>query len=160
MEYSSIEELLSTPAYDYLKQRIKKPIYRTTALNWLKYTSSEILYYSRPSVKDRNPNEVVLIKDLIQFSSTDILKYRLIGKLTIDAMKEALAMNDLRFGMHSYEVEALLTANDPNYEIDLADKFAISLKSLLRGNEDGGLYIPLGKGIIPGYECTLNIKKV
>ena len=36
----------------------------------------------------------------------------------------------------------------------------IGLKSLLRGNEDGGLYIPLGKGIIPGYECTLNIKKV
>ena len=82
------------------------------------------------------------------------------GKLTIDAMKEALALNDLKFGMHSHEVEALL-ADDVLYNgLELADKFTIGLKSLLRGNEDGGLYIPLEKRIIPGYECTLNIKKV
>lgn len=160
MEYTSIRELLSTTAHDYLKQRIKRPIYRKRALDWLSYASSDILFYSRPSEKDRNSKEVVLVKDLIQYSASDILKYRQMGKLTIDAMKEALALNDLKFGMHSHEVEALL-ADDVLYNgLELADKFTIGLKSLLRGNEDGGLYIPLGKGIIPGYECTLNIKKV
>ena len=160
MEYTSIEELLSTPAEDYFSKYITASYQKGKTLNWLYLAGDDIIENSRHGHTEIK-YETVLIKDVIVYPTRIMLRYwRNVGKLTIDAMNKALAINGLSLDMHPYQVAALLSNNDINSEIDIFEKFAISLKTFSRKQEDGGLSISFGKGIIPGYECTLNIKKV
>jgi len=160
MEYSSIEELLSTPADEYFDQHITKRYQKGKIKNWLYQARKDIIDNSRHGHTEIK-YETVLLKDVIVYPTRMMLRYwRNIGKLTIDAMNEALAVNGLSLDMHPYQVEALRSHQNANAEIDIFDKFFISLKAFCRRQDDGGLCVSLGKEIIPGFECTLNFKKI
>lgn len=159
MEYSSIEELLSTPAEDYLAKHIPTSYQRGKALILLNVAGDDIIENSRYGHTEIK-YETVLVKDLIVYPTKRMRMWRNVGKLTIDAINNALAINGLSLDMHPYQVTALLLHKDANSEIDIFEKFAISLKAFCRKQEDGGLCVSFGKDIIPGYECTLNFKKI
>lgn len=160
MEYNSVEELLSTPADLYFEQYVDKPYYRTKIRNWLLEASTSIVENSRHGHEDKNKYERALVRDIIQYPSKLIPRWRNVSTLTIDVMNAALKINGLSLDMHPYKVAALLKNNDLDSDIDLYEKFAISLKALCQINEDEGFSIDFGKSLIPGYECTLTVKKL
>ena len=157
MEYVSIEELLSTPAEEYFDCYLNNKRLKNRILHWLHYASDEIIRTSRKSgsIKDKQ----VLISDIIQISERKILCYRCMGRLTVKAMNSALGINGLSLNMHLNQIAALYNNNQDSDNITL-DKVSELARCIIQEKEKGTLCINLGKEIFPGYECTLNFRKL
>ena len=159
MEFANIEELLMTPADSYFEEYIAESCIRTKAINWIREISEESTY-DRITMKRETKYKRILISDIIQFPIRDMLKFRNMGKLTVQAMNEALAVNGLSLDMHPYKLAALRKANNPDSDLDIVEKVCAKLNGLLKKHNDKELYIELGNNIIPGFECTLCINKI
>lgn len=160
MEYTSIEHLLSIPADIYFIRYVQKPYYRTKILNLIKDAHDYMIENNRHIPDEERENEKVLIKDIIQCSPRVLMSYNNVGDLTIDTIQEALAINGLSLDMSSSLVASLLESEGHNSRNDVADQPVINITDLFQSKEDGVLCLSLGKDIIPGFECTINIRKL
>jgi hypothetical protein len=82
------------------------------------------------------------------------------GKLTVKAMNSALGINGLSLDMHLNQIAALFKNVNQDADIDTLEKVAELTKNLIQEKEEGKLSINFGKEILPGYECTLNFRKI
>lgn len=160
MEYASIEEMLSTPAKEYFDKYVQDGRFKKKILQWLDYASSDILHTSRQCHSGFVKDSQVLIGDIILIPERTISIYRCMGKLTINAMKSALRINGLSLDMHLNQIAVLFKNNNQNSDIDALEKIAELTKNLIQKKEERTLCVNLGKEIFPGYECTLNFKKL
>lgn len=119
-----------------------------------------IIENNRHIPDNERKDEVVLIKDIIQCSPRVLMKLSNIGNLTIDAIQKALAINGLSLDMSPSQVASMLESEVHNSRNDVADQPIINITDLFQSKEDGVLCLSLGKDIIPGFECTINIRKL
>ena len=160
MKYTSTEDLLATPAEEYFDEHIQNALLKKKILRWLCYASDEIFHTSRPCHSDYVKNRRVLISDIIFIPEKTIRRYRCMGKLTVKAMNSALGINGLSLDMHLNQIAALFKNVNQDADIDTLEKVAELTKNLIQEKEEGKLSVNLGKEILPGYECTLNFRKI
>lgn len=119
-----------------------------------------IIENNRHIPDNERKDEVVLIKDIIQCSPRVLMKLSNIGNLTIDAIQKALAINGLSLDMSPSQVASMLESEVHNSKNDVTYQPIINITDLFQSKEDGVLCLSLGKDIIPGFECTINIRKI
>ena len=159
MTKESLEYILNMNAGNYMTEFITVSYLRARALNWLRFAHDDIIENSRHCTREECAKEIVLVSDLIRYSSKTLLRCRNIGKMTVDAMNAALKTNGLSFDMNSCQKAALLRTCDAGSEIEIVEKFAIGLGELCKITEDG-VQINFGRNVVPGYELTLNLKRI
>lgn len=157
MDYSSIKELLLTPADEYFEKYIRNIRCKTQAINWIHSAEDDILENSVLCKEEPKKRDVPLILHMIQYPSSRIRLWYHVGNATVMAINDALKCNDLSLDMHPNHVAALLqlykseTNKFPKPFLELINKACIV-------NDDGSFSVGLGQLLIPGYECTLCFK--
>ena len=156
--------ILDMPAREYLMEYAMFSPSRTKAITWLNYAASDIITNSRSESKDDNLHETVLVADLIRYPSDRAQRYHSIGKKTLYVINVALDVKGLSMDMSSEDVESYLNTEHEVQiippEPDAREKLAMKIKDVCKEIDNESLCINLGTGIIPGYECSVNFRKI
>jgi len=159
MDYRSIEKLLLTPADEYFEKYIRNIRRKTQAINWIRSAKNDIIENTVLCDEEKMKTDRPLVLHMIQYPSKRIKLWYHVGNATVMAMNDALRYNDLSLDMNPNHIEALLqlckceTNRFSTSFLDLMSQLCVS-------KDDGTVSVAIGQSLIPGYECTLNFKKI